>query len=107
MKVKTRPVTLDYATGIWYVPDDIEVEVFSLAYPCTVVADRYMGTYSGGMFTSWSCLPDKVPSAIAEDDVTCREFWQGAGSEFRTRYVGRGDTAEEAFKDMKRRLGTV
>ena len=107
IRIKAKPVMLDWAAGEWYVPDDIEIEAVSLSYPCTIVRDRYTGTYSGGIYTAWPCFPKDVPSAISEDDVTCREYWQGTNAEVWTRYVGRGNTTEEAFKDMQRRLGTV
>ena len=45
-------------------------------YPLTVVADRYMGTYSGGKFTAWRLHPSEIPSEIYWDDISCCDFWR-------------------------------
>lgn len=68
-------------------------------YPVTVVADRYLGCYSGGEWTAWNCRPTAIPEVIFADDVPCCEFWAT-----NKKPVGRGRTPEDAIEDLRRRL---
>ena len=69
-------------------------------YPLTIINDRYTGTYSGGKFTAWNLDYYKIPVDPDDDDVTCMAFW--ATNKIP---VGRGDSPEDAVKDLERRLG--
>lgn len=68
-------------------------------YPLTVVLDRYNGVYSGGIYTAWNRDFDEIPSTVSGSDVPCMCFWMDT-----TEIVGRGNTMEEAVRDLERRL---
>lgn len=62
-------------------------------YPIIVIQDRYSGVYSGGKYTAWNTFD--IPEEIDESDPICAEFWYTyIGT------VGKGDTPEEAIKDL-------
>ena len=66
-------------------------------YPLTVIADRYMGTYSGGFFTAWNLDADEVPKAAFADDVSCVCFWAEKAQNYP---VGIGNTIGAAIADL-------
>lgn len=70
-------------------------------YPLTIVNDRYNGTYSGGKYTAWHLDFYEIPNDIAMDDITVNEFW---GVEDLCYLVGKGDTIEQAYKDLKSKV---
>lgn len=71
-------------------------------YPLTIVPDRYMGTYSGGLYTVWKHYAENVPSEIYSDDMTCNDFWK---FEVENRNdFGVGDTIQEAIDDLYYKL---
>lgn len=37
-------------------------------YPCTIVRDRYSGTYSGGEWTAWNLDPEDLPEGLGGSD---------------------------------------
>lgn len=67
-------------------------------YPCTIVVDRYGGTYSGG---AWLAFPlDGAPAGPAEDDGDTCDFWVRFVAE--PEYpVGLGSTPAEALADLE------
>lgn len=69
-------------------------------FPCTIVTDRYTGSYSGGKFTAWAQYPDDVPQEIFSQDVPCGEFWEDEVKKL----VGIGDTPQEAYDDLNRKM---
>ena len=69
-------------------------------YPCTIIADRYNGAYSGGSWTAWPCDEYEVPRMQAGDDGQCMQFW----SKVDKNYIGIGNTPQEAFEDLKKKL---
>ena len=68
-------------------------------YPLTIIFDRYMGTYSRGVWTAWNTLPQDIPQAIFESDVPCGNFWYEYPG-----IVGRGTTPEEAIENLSGQL---
>ena len=44
-------------------------------YPCTLVQDRYAGTYSGATWLAFNCTRDMVPNAVGSGDMEESEFW--------------------------------
>lgn len=66
-------------------------------YPCTVVYDRYGGTYSGAAYTAWNLEFDEVPPEIHWDDVTVHKFFLYASEK---PIYGLGATAQEAIDDL-------
>lgn len=70
-------------------------------YPCTIIADRYGGTYSGASWTAWPLDEDAIPSEQGNDDMTCMGFWHERVK--RAPYpVGRGSTPNDAHNDLSR-----
>lgn len=65
-------------------------------YPCTIIADRYGGVYSGGKWTAFACDYDFVPPDVDADDVTCGNFW------YKNQIpVGLGNTPQQAYEKLK------
>lgn len=70
-------------------------------YPLTIVADRYCGSYSGGVFTAWNKDTGELPDAIFGCDRDCGYFWADANRD----EIGFGDTPDEAYRDLCAKLG--
>ena len=70
-----------------------------LIYPLTIIKDRYSGAYSGGRYTAWNLDFECVPHQINLDDVTCSGFWA-----FNEIKVGKGETIEDAIKNLQKLL---
>lgn len=66
-------------------------------YPCTIIADRYMGSYSGALWTAWNMY--SAPEEADSDDITCMYFWQDYKG-----VVGKGNTPQEAYDDLERKV---
>lgn len=67
-------------------------------HPMTVINDRYGGTYSGGNYTAFPCEYWKLPADGPDgSDIPCSLFWDRYEG-----YVGLGETAAEAAKDLVR-----
>lgn len=73
-------------------------------YPLTIIADRYSGVYSGGTYTAWNLEFHSIPREIAEDDVSCDNFWFNDSSEY---IVGKGATPEAALTDLEQKLSDI
>lgn len=75
---------------------DLEVDI----YPCTVIMDRYGGTYSGGLWVALNEDYHKIPMTGPDgSDMDCMNFWE----EYPRPY-GKGETPGEAIKDLKKKL---
>ena len=68
-------------------------------YPLTIVADRYTGSYSKGVFTAWNLQCNKIPDAIDDSDIECMNFWDDNKIK-----VGLGKTPTEAMEDLRNKL---
>lgn len=71
-------------------------------YPCTIIMDRYSSAYSGGKWLAFNLHNWNLPSEIYSSDVPCLEFWHGDAS--KEYPIGRGDSPEEAYKDLTDKL---
>lgn len=60
-------------------------------YPLTIVHDRYVGRFSGGMYVAYPCEFYEVKEAVGGEYGECMAFWD----EFQG-VVGRGGRADEA-----------
>jgi len=67
-------------------------------YPMTIIYDRYNGAYSGGVWLAFNLKPSNIPNDIHGDDITCAAFWNNF--HLMDIVVGRGDTPEQAAKDL-------
>lgn len=72
-------------------------------YPTTIVAYRYTGVYSGGKYTCWPLDFWNLPDGIEGGDGECDEFWSKCDKS----KVGIGNTPQEAFDDLERKLNDL
>lgn len=71
-------------------------------YPTTIVADRYIGTYSKGKWLAFACDFWDVPDEIEGGDTECELFWIDYDY-----VVGKGDTPQEAFDNLKEQMQSL
>jgi hypothetical protein len=71
-------------------------------YPCTIVQDRYGGTYSKASWLAFNREPDKIPYAIGGSDTEEMDFWEGI--EYGYEWMGKGNTPNEAVLDLREKL---
>lgn len=69
-------------------------------YPCTIVCDRYSGSYSGGIWTAWPMYHWEIPQEIEGSDPECMKFW----NEYDKSFVGIGNTPDSAMMDLELKL---
>ena len=80
-------------------------------YPCTLVMDRYGGTYSGSKWLAFNCDPIDVPQPVGGSDTEEMEFWEVA--RYDDDYIpscynmdmGSGNTPNEAVLDLESNVG--
>lgn len=70
-------------------------------WPCTIIRDRYSGTYSGGAWVAFPLDYDAIPAAVSGDDLSCGTFW----GEYDPEDYGVGDSPEVALQDLVRKMG--
>lgn len=76
-------------------------EIYDDIFPLTIVKDRYMGVYSGGLFTAWHLYSECVPEEIGDDDCTAFDFWNNDSKAY---IIGIGKTPDEAVRDLYLKL---
>ena len=64
-------------------------------YPCTILRDRYSGTYSGGLFVAFPLSPNDIPAEADGNDADCAEFYGREDIIF-----GKGDSPDGAYWNM-------
>ena len=64
-------------------------------HPTTIVNDRYSGIYSEAQWLAFPLEHYDVPAEVDGDDMTCVDFWQDYAEP-----VGKGDTPDEALRDL-------
>ena len=65
-------------------------------YPLTIIADRYNGSYSGGVYTAFPLDSWDVPAGSSGSDIECWEFWDSYPGP-----VGKGKTPNEALNNLE------
>jgi hypothetical protein len=68
-------------------------------YPLTIIADRYSGTYSGGLYTAWNLAYDVIPDGVEFDGDDALDFWESNSIPY-----GKGRTVSEALIDLYLKL---
>lgn len=72
-------------------------------YPVTIITTRYCGTYEGGAL--WVAFNDHCDSEALHGamggDIQCSTFFEVYE---RFKPIGRGQTPEEAYQDLARKL---
>lgn len=71
----------------------------SEAYPLTIIADRYSGTYSGGRYLAFLDDYWNIADEIDGCDPDCKSFWRKFDG-----IVGRGLTPDEAIVNLMQEL---
>jgi len=64
-------------------------------YPCTILRDRYSGTYSGGLFVAFPLSPNDIPADADGSDADCASFYGREDIIF-----GKGDSPDGAYWNM-------
>lgn len=73
-------------------------------WPVTIITARYQGNYEGGhRWLAFNCEYWKVPMEVYGDDISCATFFDAYDKSNRKKNplkIGRGDTPDEALKDL-------
>jgi hypothetical protein len=69
-------------------------------WPVTIVRARYRGVYEPGAWLAFPNHPDRLPGGWDAGDVECASFWAERRDD-----IGGGESPQEAYDDLKRRLG--
>lgn len=70
-------------------------------YPLTIIADRYNGAYSDGVYLAFNLYPCDIPMDIFDGDMEADWFWQNESDKY---IIGKGNTPMDAFDDLKNKL---
>ena len=93
VKEYEEKVLKEYDSKIHYAPPDN-------IYPCTIVADRYGGVYTGGAYTAWPLDPSDAEEEIDADDMFYyKNLAPGT--------YGKGATPNEAYDDLYDQLAKL
>jgi hypothetical protein len=65
----------------------------------TIVRSRYGGIYEPGVWIAFPCWPEDISPDWNPGDVVCAGFFADRAEE-----IGGGDTPQEAYEDLLRRL---
>ena len=68
-------------------------------YRVTIVRSRYGGTYEPGVWVAFPCWPEELSPDWSGGDGVCARFFAERAEE-----VGGGDTPQEAYDNLRRRL---
>ena len=89
-----------------------EVPVKHELYPVTIIADRYNGFYSKGMYTAWNLENERVPWQITANQNICKDWWDNYYNTINVASndmiaVGIGNTIKDAIEDLKARINRI
>lgn len=76
-----------------------------LGYPCTIIVDRYGGSYSGGRRTAWPV--SELPEGPYDSDPECKDFWKAYASgrtpngDVAPYPIGIGEAPQAALDDLR------
>jgi hypothetical protein len=65
-------------------------------YPCTIINDRYTGSYSGGKWIAFPMHEWEIPPGPSDADTECSEFWDSYEG-----LVGKGPDPLSAYNDLR------
>ena len=68
-------------------------------YPCTILRDRYSGTYSGGLFVAFPFSPNDIPAEADGSDIECALLYGREDIIF-----GKGETPDQAYWNMVEKI---
>ncbi len=75
--------------------------------PLYIIRDRYNGAYSGGKYLAFNLTSYGVSRLpIDAGDCECNAFWEGRDPDYDVNdyIIGKGNTPEEAYEDLVRKL---
>jgi hypothetical protein len=71
-------------------------------YPCTIVEDRYSGSYSNAQWLAFHADAGNIPPEIGSSDGDEMAFWEGElHKDF---LIGLGDTPNDALGDLLKKI---
>jgi hypothetical protein len=76
---------------------------YDVLHPVTITGDRYGGIYSGGSWVAFPLFPGQVPEEPGSSDVIADGWWR----DHTDLPIGRGDSPDEAYQDLLRRLEAI
>ena len=69
-------------------------------YPCTIIADRYDGSFSGAPWTAWRLSAWEIPDEVEAGDEECHDWWAKQDKSL----IGLGQSPQEAYDDLKQKI---
>ena len=75
---------------------DIDIDI----YPCTIVADRYNGSFSGAPWIAYRLSYFELPDELDAGDGECHDYWAKEDKSL----IGFGQTPQEAYNDLKKKV---
>lgn len=75
---------------------DIDIDI----YPCTIVADRYNGSFSGAPWIAYRLSYFQLPDELDAGDEECHDFWEEEDKSL----IGFGQTPQEAYDNLKKKI---
>lgn len=75
---------------------DIDIDI----YPCTIVADRYSGSFSGAPWIAYRLSYFELPDELDAGDEECHDFWAKEDKSL----IGLGQTPQEAYDNLKKKI---
>lgn len=91
---------------MYYRPRQNEEVKADTIYPVTIVKSRYQGCYEDGKWLAFNCDPDDVSTDVWDGDVPCSLFFDNYNRQTEKQRrknplrIGRGDSPQEALKDL-------
>lgn len=76
--------------------NDLVMVLDDSIYPCTIVSDRYGGTYSGAAWLAFPCDATMLPEGYDDGDVETAEFF----ADHVDSPIGKGRTPTDALKHL-------
>ena len=91
----------ELATLLWLVVG--AATAYEMIWPVTIAADRYGGTYAGGLWLALPLHPAAVPDGPFGGDAVASRWWAELGD----MPLERGDTPDRAYDDLARWLEAI
>jgi len=77
-------------------------------WPCVIIADRYSGVYSGGLWLAFDIDSLLLPKGPFSGDMDCMDFWYYYKNSMKEneyeRKIGIGNTPNDAYNDLLEKL---
>jgi hypothetical protein len=67
-------------------------------HPCTIISDRYNGSYSGANWLAFNLYHEFIPDLIGGNDEQEMRFWWS--DDHKKIAIGRGESPQAALEDL-------